>query len=77
LIQLLLLAGSNACRGLMAEGFIRSRPLETIADGVEEGIDVVTIGSEPGEAGPLAVRVMGESGIDICGLEVHPIETAY
>jgi len=77
LIRLLLLAGSNACRGLMAEGFVRSRPLENIADGVDKGIDVVTIGSQPGEADPLAVRVMGESGIDISGLEVHPIEAAY
>lgn len=59
----LFLCTHNAARSQMAEGFLRAK--------APEHFDVYSAGSAPKEAiDPLAVRVMGEVGIDLSGQ--HP-----
>jgi arsenate reductase len=56
----LILCTGNSCRSQMAEGFLRLYRGETY--------DVHSAGMEPRpEVHPLAIRVMGEVGIDISG----------
>ena len=56
----LILCTGNSCRSQMAEGFLRAYH--------GDRFDVQSAGTEPAErVHPLAVRVMGEIGIDITG----------
>ena len=56
----LVLCTGNSCRSQMAEGFLRKYH--------GDALDVHSAGTEPkDEVHPLAVRVMGEAGVDIGG----------
>lgn len=55
----LVLCTGNSCRSQMAEGWIR----EDLGDLVE----VHSAGTRPSFVHPLAVRVMGEAGVDLSG----------
>jgi len=57
---ILILCTGNSCRSHLAEGILRKA--------LGDGFDVQSAGSKPaGFVHPLAVRVMGEIGIDISG----------
>lgn len=63
----LILCTGNSCRSQMAEGFLRR-----YQGGVFE---VASAGTSPkGEVHPMAVRVMGEVGVDISGQKPRAIE---
>lgn len=55
--RVLFLCTHNSCRSQMAEGWGRRLKSETM--------EVWSAGTEPGKVNPVAVRVMGESGVDI------------
>lgn len=56
----LILCTGNSCRSHMAEGFLKAAAGDIL--------DVQSAGSKPaGYVHPLAIRVMGEAGIDISG----------
>lgn len=70
---LVLLCVANSARSQMAEGLARAK--------APPGWTVHSAGSHPGTLHPLAVRVMGEIGIDIShhrskGLDSVPLDTA-
>ena len=58
-IKVLFLCTGNSCRSQMAEGFARRLKADSI--------DAYSAGTEPHGLNPLAVKVMGEAGIDISG----------
>lgn len=62
----LFLCVANSARSQIAEGLARSM--------APPGAEVASAGSDPGELNPLAVRVMGEIGIDISDHVSKPIE---
>jgi PAS domain S-box-containing protein len=55
--RILFLCSKNDARSQMAAGFARARQ--------DPALDIVTAGLEAGELHPMAVRVMGEAGVDI------------
>ena len=58
--NILILCTGNSCRSQMAEGYLRHYAADRFA--------VHSAGTAPkGEIHPLAVQVMAEDGIDICG----------
>ena len=56
-IRVLILCTGNSARSQMGEGLLRA-----MSGGV---VDVASAGTEPSRVHPLAIRVMGERGIDI------------
>lgn len=58
-LRVLFLCRANACRSQMAEGLLRHLATDSY--------EAFSAGSEPTRVHPLAVRVMGEVGIDISG----------
>jgi len=64
---MLFLCTGNSCRSQMAEGFAR------VLKGLED-FEVYSAGLEKQELNPLAVRVMGELGIDITNQRSKTIE---
>jgi arsenate reductase (thioredoxin) len=56
-LRVLFLCTGNSCRSQMAEGWARARKGEVI--------DAYSAGTHPKELDPLAVRVMGDVGIDL------------
>ncbi|TLD69655.1 arsenate reductase ArsC [Phragmitibacter flavus] len=65
--MILILCTGNSCRSQMAEGFLREM--------LGEGFRVASAGSKPaGYVHPLAVRAMGELGIDLGGFESKHVD---
>jgi arsenate reductase len=62
---ILFLCVSNAARSQMAEGIARSA--------APPGVRVFSAGSNPREVHPLAIRVLGEIGIDISGARAKSV----
>ena len=63
----LFLCTGNSCRSQMAEGFLRKYGSEQFT--------AVSAGTDPAESvHPLAVEVMAEKGIDICGQEPKNVD---
>ncbi|MEC7949050.1 MAG: low molecular weight protein arginine phosphatase, partial [Myxococcota bacterium] len=56
-LRLLMVCTANICRSPMAEGWARARGAEVRSGGI--------MGLEGRPADPLAIRVMGEMGVDI------------
>lgn len=65
--NVLFLCTGNSCRSQMAEGFLRKY--------AGERFDVFSAGLDPRPVHPLAVKVMGEIGIDISGQMSKGVET--
>ncbi|MGA9753386.1 MAG: arsenate reductase ArsC [Acidobacteriota bacterium] len=57
--RVLILCTGNSCRSQMAEGWVR----HDLGDFVE----VFSAGTKPTAVHPLAVAVMAEAGVDLCG----------
>ena len=57
--RVLFLCTHNSARSQMAEGFLRAR--------ASDGFDAASAGTEATQVHPLAMRAMGEVGIDISG----------
>jgi len=57
--KLLFLCTGNSCRSQIAEGLLRHW--------AGEHFEVVSAGTQPQTVHPLAVKIMGEIGVDISG----------
>ena len=64
---LLFLCVANSARSQMAEGLARQH--------FGSGVSVQSAGSSPSRVNPLAIRVMGEVGVDISGHESKSVDT--
>ena len=64
--KVLFLCTHNSARSQMAEGLLRHL--------AGERFEVMSAGTEPAHGRPLAVRVMGELGIDISGQESKTLD---